>query len=95
MSRNYERMVPCPEQPLPIEVIEDMAGKLGVTVAAVREGLREFKSYWTIGGGAGRTKTVGIWRKDAREDIRRKHEQGKLVEPKQGAVAQGGSVLTP
>lgn len=87
--------VPCPAEPLPLEVIEDMADKLGVTVAAVREGLREFKSFWTVGGGTGRTKTIGKWRRDAREDIRRKHEQGKLVEPKQGTVAPGGSVLTP
>lgn len=73
--------IPCPSPVLPPKAVEDIAANLGVSVAAVRAGIQEFVGYWTIGGGANHRFSRAKWMAKAREDLRYKHQAGKLREP--------------
>jgi hypothetical protein len=50
----------------------------GFPDAVILEAVREFVTYWTIGGGAGKCRAN--WQSRCRDDIKRKHESGKLGE---------------
>ena len=65
------------------DAIELVAAGLETTAAAVRAGLKEFVSYWTIGEGMGRRHTKAKWASKAREDVRKKHGRGELPEPEE------------
>ncbi len=75
-----DRETPCPpdlEQRLvSLGVVSEMAKALGASEADVQAALREFVSYWTIGGGTGKRRAQ--WPAKAREHIRRANDQGKL-----------------
>lgn len=74
-------LVPCPKEPLDADTVQTVAATLGASPAAVRECLREFVTYWTIGGGMGRVHSRAKWASKAREDIRQAHKRGKMAEP--------------
>jgi hypothetical protein len=61
---------------------ELLSGMKGVTLEQLRDGVREFVGYWTIGGG--KFKRRNFWMKRLREDLRQKYEKGKLRAP--GAI---------
>jgi hypothetical protein len=61
---------------------EMLEGMRGVTIDQLRDGVREFISYWTIGGG--KFKKRNFWMKRLREDLRKKYEQNKFRAP--GAI---------
>jgi hypothetical protein len=71
----------CPGEILNHDTIIAISAALGVSEAAIRAGLREFVSYWTIGAGAGRRHSLAKWRAKAREDVRQKAGRGLLLEP--------------
>jgi hypothetical protein len=79
--------VPCPREILDADTIAIIADALKVSPAAVQGGLKEFKDFWTIGGGTGRCHTLAKWRAKAREDVRQKAQRGLLVEPEPGPDA--------
>lgn len=61
---------------------ELLSAMKGVTLDQLRDGVREFVSYWTIGGG--KFKRRNFWMKRLREDLRQKYEKGKFRPP--GAI---------
>lgn len=64
---------------------ELLSGMKGVTLEQLRDGVREFVGYWTIGGG--KFKRRNFWMKRLREDLRQKYEKGKFRPP--GAIEHG------
>ena len=75
-----ERETACPldlvERAIAVGVPTAVAQALRVEEAQVLDAMREFRDYWTIGGGMGQKRR--FWMRRAREEVRRKHEQNKL-----------------
>lgn len=73
---------PAPQK-LPLDfqlhpaAVADLARFTGQSEAVIRAAADEFKGYWTIGGGMGRK--FPHWQAKCRDDIRRKHETGRLL----------------
>lgn len=78
-----EAITSCPldlvQRAKDVGVFKHMAERLKVHESSIEDKAREFVTYWTIGGGMGRTKK--LWMRALREDIRRAAEQGKLKAP--------------
>jgi hypothetical protein len=70
-------------------VIGDLAEKLRVPRESVEDAVRVFVGYWTIGKGAGQRRRH--WMARLREDVRQKHERGKLRAP--GEIRHGGGAV--
>lgn len=71
-------MMPCPGNLLPDSVAEHLAAHFGCEVSVIREEERKFKTYWTIGGGAGRRHSKGEWIRKCRDRICRRFEAGEV-----------------
>lgn len=69
----------CPKDLLTSEIVEQLSKYYSVSSEAIREAEREFKTYWTVGGGAGATNSRGMWLKKCRDSIKRHHDRGELA----------------
>jgi hypothetical protein len=70
-----ERKLALDWEPHPATVAE-LSQQLGVPPAVILEAAGEFKSYWVIGGGAGKARRN--WNGKFREHCRRAHGEGRL-----------------
>ena len=89
LARTRDRRPPPPgldsdtESVCPLNLVErftgfpEMAERLGVSEACLRAAAGEFVSYWTIGAGAGKHRSH--WARKLRQDLVRKHEDGRLA----------------
>jgi hypothetical protein len=75
-----DRETPCPldlvQRAINVGVPKAMAEALRVEEVQVIDSLREFVSYWTVGGGANQKRR--LWMRKAREHVRKAAEQNKL-----------------
>lgn len=83
-----DQPTPCPTEVLPDDVVQQLAAHMGVSMGVIRDAEREFKTYWTIGMGAGKRFRRGMWVRKCRERIRHRYEAGELNELKQAAGAE-------
>lgn len=74
-----------PEKAEATGIVRDFVERYGVDAEQVREQVREFVTYWTIGGGMGRQDAN--WPRKLRVDLKRKGDDGKL-RAKSGAARQ-------
>jgi hypothetical protein len=57
--------------------VSELAKAFSVSEDVIRDAVREFVGYWTIGGGMGKARAH--WQRKCRDDIRRKHASGDLA----------------
>ncbi len=83
------RLIACPKDlALPEQIIEGLMGTCGATREQVLAEVQEFKSYWTIGGGMGRTFSRGMWLRKCRERIRQRLSEANSGRPASNTARQ-------
>lgn len=58
------------------KAVTECAEHYQVTEEVIREAVREFVTYWRVGGGSGKRRSY--WQAICRNDLKTKHEKGKL-----------------
>jgi hypothetical protein len=61
---------------LPESAVDELSEHYRQPPEVIREAVRRFRDYWAVGAGTGKRRSH--WAKRARDDIRRKHENGEL-----------------
>lgn len=76
------RLIACPKDlALPEPIAEEFMSLFGIDRERIDSEVREFKSYWTIGGGMGRTFSRGMWLRKCRERIRQRLSEANSGRP--------------
>lgn len=83
--------VPCPRDPVPDFVQQELANHYNVPLDDIRAALKDFKTYWTVGKRAGDRFRRGMWIRKFRERCQWLDADQKLRRrPSEG----GGAVLS-